>query len=109
MFSGWATPYLFSAAKLVTPVRGPTEWLLLALPGASLRCSNSGKIRGEAHTRSYLPGYRLIRPALLPSPAMTRRELIIPLMKITLGVAIGTYFVWWKYCTGYRCIRLWTP
>jgi hypothetical protein len=28
--------------------------------------------------------------------AMTKSELVIQLIKIALGVAIGTYFVWWS-------------
>ena len=41
-------------------------------------------------------GSRLILLALLASPAMTKGGLIIQLIKIALGVAIGTCFVWWN-------------
>ena len=29
-------------------------------------------------------------------PAMSRTELVIQLIKVALGFAIGTYFVWWS-------------
>jgi len=33
---------------------------------------------------------------------MTRAELIIQLLKIALGLAIGAYFVWWSLEVLYR-------
>jgi len=29
-------------------------------------------------------------------PEMSRSELIIQLIKVALGIAIGAYFVWWS-------------
>jgi hypothetical protein len=49
----------------------------------------------QAHCRSGGRHWRS-SPGLLRLPVMTKAELIIQLIKIALGAAIGAYFVWWS-------------
>jgi hypothetical protein len=50
-----------------------------------------GRFRRAAAPKRRAPSLLLCYPA-----AMSRSELVIQLVKVALGLALGAYFVWWS-------------